>query len=125
MTEIGRFLRLRRDLARIHRLLKHFDLRWRHLKPLIRIVEAFLYPLNEPASSVRAGLSSHPVTGSDEDLAQPLPHRSDALTFHFPEQDLGLNYDAAEGDFFFEFDSFELHPASMWAYRPSIPNTPG
>ncbi|KAJ9093836.1 hypothetical protein QFC21_006207 [Naganishia friedmannii] len=118
--------RLKRDLGRIHRLLKYFDLRWRHLKPLIRIVEAFISPLENVAVSAQAGSSSPAnVTGNAGMLAPPARDRLDGFAFHFAEEDAKSSYDPMEGDFFFDFDSFELHPASMWAYRPSIPNTPG
>lgn len=117
---------LKRDLGRIHRLLKYFDLRWRHLKPLIRIVEAFISPLENDAVSAEAGSSSQAnVTGNARISDPPVQDRLDGFAFHFAEEGPNLSCDPMEGDFFFDFDSFELHPASMWAYRPSIPNTPG
>ncbi|KAI5449818.1 hypothetical protein NCC49_004030 [Naganishia albida] len=118
---------LKRDLGRIHRLLKQFDLRWKHLKPLIRIVEAFLTPLTETPQSADSSapaplLRVNSVSGAP---IQPPPDALHGLALNFPEQAAdNLNYDPVEGNFFFDFDSFELHPASIWAYRPSIPNSP-
>lgn len=122
-----RSLRLKRDLGRIHRLLKQFDLRWKHLKPLIRIVEAFLTPLTETPQSTDSSAPAPPLRVNSVSGApiQPPPDALHGFALNFPEQAAdNLNYDPVEGNFFFDFDSFELHPASIWAYRPSIPNSP-
>jgi hypothetical protein len=106
-------------------LLKHFQLRWQNLKPLLRIVEAFIAPLGDVDGAVRIDPPAARDVQGDGSASHSIPEIPNDLTFKFHSQEApNFDIDPMEGDFFFDFDSFELHPATMWAYRPSIPNSP-
>jgi hypothetical protein len=118
-------IRLKRDLGRIHRILKHFDSRWQNLRPLLRIVEAFIAPLGTTEEVARTDSPDPRDTPGHGNASKPVPDISNYLAVNSSYQEApSFDIDPTMGDFFFDFDSFELHPATMWAYRPSIPNSP-
>jgi len=100
-------------------------MRWQKLRPLLRIVEAFIAPLGSTEEALRSDSPGIRDMTGHANVSHLVPDASNDFAGNFSYDEApNFDIDPMAGDFFFDFDSFELHPATMWAYRPSIPNSP-